>query len=119
MLMLTDDEILERLPTRIAVEGFLSRNAVTVNGEDLDLAGSLKVRDHSPTGFSWGYDGSGPSQFALALLLKYLDTESAVMLYKLVRFYWISKLPQRDFRVIVNLRSIVEQILIAEKPGHV
>jgi Family of unknown function (DUF6166) len=25
------------------------------------------LRDHSPTGFCWGYTGSGPSQLALAL----------------------------------------------------
>ena len=30
---------------------------------------SLTVRNHSPTGFEWGYTGSGPAQLALALLL--------------------------------------------------
>lgn len=114
--MLTDSEILERLPTRIAVEGFLSENRVTVNGEDLDLAGSLKVRDHSPTGFSWGYNGSGPSQFALALLLKYLDIQMAVTFYVWLRYYWVATLPQRDFHLIVNLRSIIEKAVTATKP---
>lgn len=28
----------------------------------------LDVRGHSPTGFNWGYGGSGPAQLALALL---------------------------------------------------
>lgn len=28
----------------------------------------LDLRNHSPTGFSWGYHGSGPAQLALALL---------------------------------------------------
>jgi len=37
--------------------------------ERLPLAPSLKLRNHSPTGFSWGYAGSGPAQLALALLL--------------------------------------------------
>ena len=42
---------------------------VTV-GEDgksrrLDLR--LDLRNHSPTGFSWGYGGSGPAQLALAI----------------------------------------------------
>ena len=32
------------------------------------LALRLDLRDHSPTGFSWGYGGSGPAQLALALL---------------------------------------------------
>lgn len=30
---------------------------------------SLKVWNHSPDGFQWGYAGSGPAQLALALLL--------------------------------------------------
>ncbi len=30
---------------------------------------SLKLHNHSPTGFNWGYGGSGPAQLALALLL--------------------------------------------------
>jgi len=35
----------------------------------LPLEPSLKLRNHSPTGFSWGYGGSGPAQLALALIL--------------------------------------------------
>lgn len=33
------------------------------------LARSLKVFNHSPDGFEFGYAGSGPAQLALALLL--------------------------------------------------
>ena len=29
----------------------------------------LELRSHSPTGFAWGYSGSGPAQLALALLM--------------------------------------------------
>ena len=39
------------------------------DGSPLPLQPSLLVRQHSPTGFEWGYMGSGPSQLALALLL--------------------------------------------------
>jgi hypothetical protein len=28
----------------------------------------LDLRNHSPTGFAWGYGGSGPAQLALALV---------------------------------------------------
>lgn len=28
----------------------------------------LELRNHSPTGFEWGYGGSGPAQLALAIL---------------------------------------------------
>ena len=32
---------------------------------------SLKVVNHSPCGFEFGYGGSGPAQLALAILLRY------------------------------------------------
>lgn len=38
-------------------------------GHALNPARSLKVWNHSPTGFEWGYGGSGPAQLALAILL--------------------------------------------------
>ena len=37
---------------------------------------SLDLARHSPTGFSWGYRGSGPAQLALALLLDYTNDET-------------------------------------------
>lgn len=39
---------------------------VTVDGRNLPLRTDLV--NHSPTGFEWGYGGSGPSQLALAIL---------------------------------------------------
>ncbi len=41
----------------------------------LELEPSLKVRNHSPTGFEWGYNGSGPAQLALAILLDYFGRQ--------------------------------------------
>ncbi len=44
---------------------------------------SLRLRNHSPTGFEWGYGGSGPAQTALALLLDYTrDRDVALKLYQ-------------------------------------
>ena len=43
----------------------------------------LEIRGHSPTGFQWGYSGSGPAQLALALLADALgETEHAQMHYQ-------------------------------------
>jgi hypothetical protein len=33
------------------------------------LPSALRVVRHSPTGFEWGYDGSGPAQLAIAILI--------------------------------------------------
>lgn len=41
----------------------------TVDGEPVPLGPSLAVRNHSPSGFEWGYAGSGPAQSALAILI--------------------------------------------------
>ena len=55
---------------------------------------SLKLRNHSPTGFEWGYGGSGPSQTALALLLDYWqDRERALKHYMDFKFSTIGGLP--------------------------
>ena len=43
--------------------------AVYINGKELPLQPSLKLLNHSPDGFNWGYEGSGPAQLALAILL--------------------------------------------------
>jgi len=42
----------------------------------LDPNRSLDVVRHSPSGFEWGYGGSGPAQLACALLLDYYDDEA-------------------------------------------
>ncbi len=56
---------------------------VEVDGKELKLGPSLKLRNHSPTGFQWGYAGSGPAQLALALLLAAgLPKEEACDLYQ-------------------------------------
>lgn len=46
---------------------------VTVNGQPLNPR--LDLWNHSPTGFEWGYGGSGPAQLALALLADCLGND--------------------------------------------
>ena len=46
---------------------------------DLPLARSLKLANHSPTGFEWGYYGSGPAQLALAILLDFTDDKEKAL----------------------------------------
>jgi hypothetical protein len=53
------------------------------------------VINHSPTGISWGYSGSGPAQLALAILLDYLgDEQEARSEYQHFKFKVIARLPQ-------------------------
>ena len=48
------------------------------------------LRDHSPDGFAWGYGGSGPSQFALAILAFLTDDKTAEALYQDFKWEFIA-----------------------------
>lgn len=45
---------------------------MTWAGNPLDLAPSLALRNHSPTGFARSYGGSGPAQLSSPLLSDYI-----------------------------------------------
>ena len=64
------------------------------DGKWLNPEYSLRVVNHSPTGFCWGYNGSGPAQLALAILLEHFkgDQVRAKALYMDFKFAVISKL---------------------------
>ena len=68
---------------------------VTVNGIPLDLR--LDLWNHSPTGFEWGYCGSGPAQLALALLADHLGDHAAVALHQDFKQAVIAHLDQRGW----------------------
>lgn len=66
---------------------------VTVNGAPLNPRHDLY--DHSPTGFEWGYPGSGPAQLALAILADHLaDDEAALANHQEFKFAVIATLPE-------------------------
>lgn len=55
----------------------------------------LDLRNHSPTGLSWGYSGSGPAQLSLAMLCDALeDDELAQRVYQDFKYVLVSLLPQ-------------------------
>jgi len=69
---------------------------VTVDGRRLNPR--LDLWNHSPTGFEWGYGGSGPAQLALAILADHCGNDKqALNFYQ--RFKWavIAELPHRDW----------------------
>ena len=65
---------------------------VTVNGRPLDLR--LELRNHSPTGFCWGYNGSGPAQLALAILAHEFGDEYAQRHYQRFKDAVVARWPQ-------------------------
>ena len=55
----------------------------------------LDLANHSPTGLSWGYGGSGPAQTALAILADATgDDGAAVNLHQAFKWRMIASLPQ-------------------------
>ena len=90
-------------------EGVREGHAVTVTVDGRHLNPRLDLWNHSPTGFEWGYAGSGPAQLALAILADHSnDNERALNFYQ--RFKWrvIANLPDNSW----TLRSDeIEQIL--------
>lgn len=64
------------------IKGIEKKNAVEIDGRPLDPRESQALANHSPDGFCWGYEGSGPAQLALALLLYFSDRQSALQHYQ-------------------------------------
>ena len=55
----------------------------------------LDLRNHSPSGLSWGYGGSGPAQLSLALIADATgDDELALEVYQDFKWALIQHLPQ-------------------------
>lgn len=51
------------------------------NGRKIELEPSYNIKQHSPTGFEWGYRGAGPHQLALAILLDFTGNEMRALSY--------------------------------------
>ena len=65
----------------------------TANAKPLNPRRALP--NHSPTGFEWGYGGSGPAQLALAILAEHLgEDHAALRLYQ--DFKWVCIVQIRD-----------------------
>jgi hypothetical protein len=78
-------------------------NRVWINGRELKPDYSQKIWNKSPTGFAWGYLGSGPSQLALAVMLRVLPKHQAIALHQDFKERFIATLPQTDFEIEIDL----------------
>lgn len=97
-LALTRDEQKEKSH----IVGYAANSSVYVNGKWLNPKPSQKIRSHSTTGFSWGYAGSGPSQLALAILLKLYDKRTALDFAQSFKFDVIAMLKKdKDFSLSI------------------
>jgi hypothetical protein len=71
---------------------------VEEEGQTRGLDPRFDLRNHSPTGFAWGYGGSGPAQLALALAADVLgDDEKAEDLHQRLKFSLVGRLPEEGW----------------------
>ena len=89
------------------IRGRWATRQVWIGEKELQPERSLHVRNHSPTGFSWGYGGIGPEQLALALLLELTDAAQALRWYQDVTSHVIAQLPRADFIVDAQVITAV------------
>lgn len=95
-------------------EGFVAD--VSVNGRPLNPR--LDLWNHSPTGFEWGYGGSGPAQLALALLADHLSNDDeAVSLHQDFKRAIIANLPHRGWTLTSQqIQETVETLRSSSPP---
>ena len=101
----------------IKFKGEWKTKKVLLDGKELKPDHSQKIVNHSPDGFNWGYNGSGPAQLALAVCMRLFGYRKK----KLVSFNRlpfdhlgfqrdkITTLPSGDFETMLNVPSILEE----------
>ena len=70
------------------------------NGQMLKMR--LDIVNHSPTGPEWGYDGSGPAQLALAILMDFFGDDKRQMVEEVYQSFKrdvIAKLPKGTWEI--------------------
>lgn len=78
--------------------GALGAHVHIAEGDNLT---PLPIRDprHSPSGFEWGYHGSGPAETARQILWDHLDAEPHPAAYQAFKRAWVGPLPREGGEV--------------------
>lgn len=86
---------------------------VTVDGEELPLR--LDLRNHSPTGFEWGYEGSGPAQLALAILAHHCGQRTALHYYQSFKAAVVAGLKNEEWTLTSEqVETVLKRLMIEE-----
>lgn len=86
------------------ITGKFQTREVFIGGKKLWPSESMRIRQHSSDGFNWGYNGSGPAQLALALMLYFFPEIFAMNNYQEFKADVIATLPLgKDFEITGGL----------------
>ena len=98
-------------------EGRREGYAVIVTVDERRLNPRLDLWNHSPTGFEWGYCGSGPAQLALAILADHCGNDEQAFNFH-HRFKWavVAELPRRSWKLTSDEIDQVLRSLQAREP---
>lgn len=90
---------------KIKLRGNPKTGRIYINGILLKPDKSQGIVNHSPDGFSYGYMGSGPSQLALAMCIRFFGEDKAREVYMQFKHDVIAKLPQGKFEEEIDIES--------------
>jgi hypothetical protein len=76
-----------------AIKGFKDDIVCFIDKEGRHVNIPRRIVRHSPTGFAWGYGGSGPSDLALNILSVFTGQEAAESLYQDFKRDFIAPMP--------------------------
>lgn len=86
-----------------------ARERLFVDGTELTPQASLALRNHSPSGFAWGYTGSGAAQTALAICLHIFQNPAvATVLHQAFKVKFVSCWPvAKPFNIEIDVADFV------------
>ena len=77
--------------------GDYNQESFSVTYDDVPLELYLEHVNHSPCGFAWGYEGSGPSQLAFAMLYETTSNlQLSLGLYQQFKREYVARLPREE-----------------------
>lgn len=105
------------LTEKTTITGDWASRRVWIGPKELLPGTSQKVCNHSPDGFNWGYEGSGPAQLALAILLDLTHDQSfSIVHYQAFKSYYITRLPQGNFILPFSaVKTWIDEARLKEK----
>lgn len=80
------------------------------DGQDKPLDPRLDLINHSPTGFEWGFSGSGPAQLALAILAHEMGEGPALQHYQAFKWEYVANFDKRAWAISSGeIRAFLER----------
>jgi len=86
------------------------------DGETKTLDLRLDLGNHSPTGFAWGYGGSGPHQLSIAILSDFFGDECAKQYSHMFKWDVISRLEQTPKQFDIHGYNIIDWASVHQVP---